>query len=582
MADISKIKPLGYNEAFDIKDNLAIANITRSGTTFTATRRDGTTFTFTQQDNNSDTKLRVYRQNTGYNSDYPLLVSRTTASNIGTSGTNDSYSDIYGVMWNDTTKVPVLNPSTGTVTIPQVLQNGKVANNVLYYQRSSTPTEIIIKTKIKFVSSSIMPTLIIRGYAYGKETPFEFQICFYIYSNEFCNYGVSVTGSWRPSLYLFKYTENSIDYVAVGIKGSVYFPGFSVDVTGGSMGTPAATGNIVVTGWSVVDNASDTSTILIPEVGTDKCRMIGYRYPISNLTLKIKSGTTEGTDLYTFNGSTAKTLDIKQGTGITLTAAAGSLTIANAGVTGVKGNAESSYRTGNVNITPANIHGTGATSQFWRGDNGWSNIAAGAHSKSLSTFVATAGSDDAWNKAGNYNFAISNSNNMMVFNIGGTGNDRNAYIQVGHNNSATYGNITGNLYLNKLGGQVYINSNYAAKVTSATSGQVMVADGTTGGIKTTGYTIATSVPSGAVFTDTTYSIATGDNNGQIKVTPSSGSAYNVNVKGLGTAAYTATTNYPIRSTYTIPAAKGVRITYPTYAPVLISVQRSNSGGRLIL
>ena len=48
----------------------------------------------------------------------------------------------------------------------------------------------------------------------------------------------------------------------------------------------------------------------------------------ANLVLKIKSGTTEGTNLYTFNGSAAKTLDIKQGSNITLTAAAGSLTIA--------------------------------------------------------------------------------------------------------------------------------------------------------------------------------------------------------------------------------------------------------------
>lgn len=35
-----------------------------------------------------------------------------------------------------------------------------------------------------------------------------------------------------------------------------------------------------------------------------------------------------------------------------------------------------------------------------------------------------------------------------------------------------------------------------------TSGQILTADGTAGGIKTTGYTIAKSVPSGAVFTDT--------------------------------------------------------------------------------
>lgn len=44
-------------------------------------------------------------------------------------------------------------------------------------------------------------------------------------------------------------------------------------------------------------------------------------------------------------------------------------------------------------------------------------------------------------------------------------------------------------------------------------------------------------------TNTTYTIATGDSNGQIKVTPSSGTAYNVLVKGLGSAAYTASTAY---------------------------------------
>ena len=48
----------------------------------------------------------------------------------------------------------------------------------------------------------------------------------------------------------------------------------------------------------------------------------------NNLILKIKSGSTEGTSLYTYNGSSSKTLDIKQGDNITLTAAAGSLSIA--------------------------------------------------------------------------------------------------------------------------------------------------------------------------------------------------------------------------------------------------------------
>lgn len=55
--------------------------------------------------------------------------------------------------------------------------------------------------------------------------------------------------------------------------------------------------------------------------------------------------------------------------------------------------------------------------------------------------------------------------------------------------------------------------------------------------------IETSVPSGAVFTDTTYIIESGNNNGQIKVTPSVGDPYNVSVKGLGSAAYTESSTY---------------------------------------
>ena len=45
--------------------------------------------------------------------------------------------------------------------------------------------------------------------------------------------------------------------------------------------------------------------------------------------------------------------------------------------------------------------------------------------------------------------------------------------------------------------------------------------------------------------NTTYMIATGDSNGQIKVTPSSGDAYNVSVKGLGSNAYTSTAYLPL-------------------------------------
>lgn len=53
-----------------------------------------------------------------------------------------------------------------------------------------------------------------------------------------------------------------------------------------------------------------------------------------------------------------------------------------------------------------------------------------------------------------------------------------------------------------------------------------------------GYTPPTS------DTNTTYTFATGDSNGQIKVTPSGGTAQNVSVKGLGSNAYTSTSYLP--------------------------------------
>jgi hypothetical protein len=71
---------------------------------------------WTMYDTGAPYGIRVYRQTSGYNGDYPLLVSRTAASGIGTAGTNSSYTNnIYGVIWNDTTKMPTLNPSTGEI-----------------------------------------------------------------------------------------------------------------------------------------------------------------------------------------------------------------------------------------------------------------------------------------------------------------------------------------------------------------------------------------------------------------------------------------------------------------------------------
>jgi len=80
--------------------------------------------------------------------------------------------------------------------------------------------------------------------------------------------------------------------------------------------------------------------------------------------------------------------------------------------------------------------------------------------------------------------------------------------------------------------------------------------------------------------DTTYTVATGDNNGQIKVTPSSGSAYNVGVKGLGSAAYANLANTVMevgkaasRSTATVGTWTAMCNTTSTGSPKLPSASK---------
>lgn len=81
-----------------------------------------------------------------------------------------------------------------------------------------------------------------------------------------------------------------------------------------------------------------------------------------------------------------------------------------------------------------------------------------------------------------------------------------------------------------------------------TDTQVLIADGTNGKIKTSGYTIAKSVPNDAKFTDTTYSFSGGTN--KITITPLNGTAQDItitpsitnNITGSGTNNYLAKFN----------------------------------------
>ena len=76
---------------------------------------------------------------------------------------------------------------------------------------------------------------------------------------------------------------------------------------------------------------------------------------------------------------------------------------------------------------------------------------------SLSSFASGANPTYDWNSA-TYSFKFTNYNNCLAITVGGTQNNRQANIQVGHSSPDTYAQYYGSLYLNKLGGTVYANT----------------------------------------------------------------------------------------------------------------------------
>lgn len=86
---------------------------------------DGTYWKTTEY--NSDTKMRVYRQDsTSYNNDYPLIASRTISTGVGTVGTEGSYLASYGLISDTDANNPTVNPTTGLVKIKDL----KVTNTI--------------------------------------------------------------------------------------------------------------------------------------------------------------------------------------------------------------------------------------------------------------------------------------------------------------------------------------------------------------------------------------------------------------------------------------------------------------------
>lgn len=215
-------------------------------------------------------------------------------------------------------------------------------------------------------------------------------------------------------------------------------------------------------------------------------------------TLQVNSGSTEYEDLYTFDGSTAKTVNIKQGSNIKIETADGEFSIsgnysaASQSAAGLMSAADKKKLDGVA--TGANKYTLPeATSSTLGGVKIGDNISVtnGTISIDEQNIIDALGYDPKTDNNTTYTFA-GGTNKFTVTPSDGSG--------------AKTVNVTPSIDKNVIYSGTLVDE------------EVAIYDGTTGTIKSSGFTIESSVPANAKFTDTTYNPATQGANGLMSST----------------------------------------------------------------
>lgn len=215
-------------------------------------------------------------------------------------------------------------------------------------------------------------------------------------------------------------------------------------------------------------------------------------------TLQVNSGSTEYEDLYTFDGSAAKTVNIKQGSNIKIETADGEFSIsgnysaASQSAAGLMSAADKKKLDGVA--TGANKYTLPeATSSTLGGVKIGDNISVtnGTISIDEQNIIDALGYDPKTDNNTTYTFA-GGTNKFTVTPSDGSG--------------AKTVNVTPSIDKNVIYSGTLVDE------------EVAIYDGTTGTIKSSGFTIESSVPANAKFTDTTYNPATQGANGLMSST----------------------------------------------------------------
>ena len=121
-------------------------------------------------------------------------------------------------------------------------------------------------------------------------------------------------------------STNTLNLANLTVTGNMSINNVEMISTSSGVVFEGATANDFETTLNAIDPTADRSILLPDASGTIALTSSTVAAVANSLTLKIDTGTTEGTDLYTFNGSAGKVLDFKSGTNVTLTDTAGVVT----------------------------------------------------------------------------------------------------------------------------------------------------------------------------------------------------------------------------------------------------------------
>lgn len=180
-------------------------------------------------------------------------------------------------------------------------------------------------------------------------------------------------------------------------------------------------------------------------------------------------------------------------------------------VTGVKGNSESDYRTGNINITKANI-GLGNVDNTADANK---NVAYAANAGKVNNHTVNADvpagavfTDTTYNNATTSQAGLMSAGDKTKLNGIATGAQANTIIGVKGNAESTY--RTGNVNITKA------NIGLGDVDNTADSEKSVAYAANAGTVN--GFEVHKAVPANAIFTDTTYGVATSSANGLMSKT----------------------------------------------------------------